>query len=87
MSVKKRIQDNLYADETVDWVVANVAKFVIETALAAITTVPLFLAVYAGILSTKHGLPFGAAGPVGLYLLLAAGGYREFWNCRLSPAG
>lgn len=87
MGLKLWIQQNLGADATVAWALANSGKFVVEISLAALTVVPLFAIVYLAILFTEGSFPFGAAGPVGLYLLLAAGGYREFWNCRLGSGG
>lgn len=86
MGLKQWIQSNLQADRTVAWALANSGKFAVELCLAALTVVPFFLLVYATILLTEGTFPFGAAGPPGLYLLLAAGGYKEYWNCRLSPA-
>lgn len=83
MGLKLWIQQNLQADGTATWALANSGKFVVEICLAALTVVPLFLLVYVAIILTEGSFPFGAAGPAGLYLLLAAGGYREFWNCRL----
>lgn len=83
MGVKLWIQQNLQADATAAWVLANSGKFTVEVCLASITVAPLFVIVYLTILFTEGPFPFGAAGPAGLYLLLVAGGYKEFWNCRL----
>lgn len=84
MSRKRWIQRNLDADRTLVWIVANAAKFGIELGITSVVMVPFFLVVYGTVLATEGAFPFGAAGPVGLYLLLVAGAYKEFWNCRLS---
>lgn len=83
MTAKEWIESNLDADGFPAWVLANLAKFSLELLLAGLTIVPFFGMVYGAIRLQDVGTPFGAAGPLGLYLLLLAGAYREFWNCRL----
>lgn len=83
MSWKRRIQNNLDSDETLAWVLANSAKFGTEITLASVTIVPFFAFVFGAVRLSEGEFPFGAAGPTTLYVILVAGAYKEFWNCRL----
>lgn len=87
MTTKRWIEANLDSDGLAPWIGANVAKFLIEVTLASGAVGPLFTLVYALMYANNASLPFDAAGPLGLYLVLVAGAYKEFWNCRLSNTG
>lgn len=83
MNLKQWIVTNLDADKIHVWLAANSAKFLIEISISALLSLLIFACGYGVIWLTERSFPFGAAGPVGFYLIIVAGTYKEYWNCRL----
>lgn len=84
MTLKEWIQDNLDAEPTPRWALANTLKFMVESSLAAVTIFPFFVLIAVAVNFTNSEIPFGYTGPLALYIALAAGAFHEYWNCRLS---
>lgn len=81
MTVRRWVSENINSEGTPRWGLAYTTKYLVEGGLAVILAGIPTLLVLAMLLVREFSLPFGVAGPVGLWLVLSGLVFMNFTHC------
>lgn len=82
MTLRRWATENLQAEGTLQWWAATCIKYGMESALSAFLGLIVSPLVFALYLLDEFPLPFGVAGPVGLWLFVSGLIFYKFTHCK-----
>lgn len=87
MTLRRWTTENIQSEKTLRWWVASCVKYVIEGALAAFLGLIVSSLIFALYLLDEFPLPFGVAGPLGLWMVISGLILYYFTHCKYTDLG